>query len=117
MPPLRVSGRLTGGDGHVPEEPDVDRRKPGYEQATAEMHAAVRRALRRGRLTHGDLAALRRIKDGDRPPSEDRVWNRLAQLGLVYVDESTSGEGTVELRFWMLTPAGESCADLEFEPH
>ena len=69
--------------------------------------------MRRGQLTRADIEVLRHIKAGYRPHSEHRTWNRLAQVGLAYVDVSTSGEGEVELRLWRLTRAGEVCAELD----
>jgi hypothetical protein len=73
----------------------------------------MRRALRRRQFRPADLEVLRHIKTGYRPPSEDRAWNRLARLGLAYIDVSKSSEGEVELCLWQLTPRGEACADLE----
>ncbi len=79
------------------------------------MEAEMQRALRRGQLRPGDLEVLRHIKAGYPPPSEDRAWNRLARLGLAYLDVSRSGEGEVELCLWQLTPRGEACADMKPE--
>ena len=61
------------------------------------MQAEMQRALRRGNYGPADLEVLRHIKAGYPPPSEDRAWNRLARLGLAYLDVSKSREGEVEL--------------------
>jgi hypothetical protein len=58
------------------------------------------------RLLAPDAQALRQIQTGKRPPSDDPVWQRLADHGLVYLEESKNRAGVVELRIWMLTPAG-----------
>ena len=58
------------------------------------------------RLHAADLQALRQIQTGERPPSDDPVWQRLADHGLVYLEESRNRAGVVELRIWMLTPTG-----------
>ena len=79
------------------------------------MQAELQRALRRRQLRPADLEVLRHIKAGYPPPSEDRAWNRLARLGLAYVDVSKSSEGEVELCLWQLTPRGEACAELKPE--
>ena len=62
------------------------------------------------RLQSADLQALRHIQTGTRPPSDDPVWEKLADLGLVYLEESKNRAGVTELRIWMLTPAGAQYA-------
>jgi hypothetical protein len=62
------------------------------------------------RLHAPDLLALRLIQEGRRPPSDDPVWLKLAGHGLVYLEESKNRAGVVELRIWMLTPAGAQYA-------
>jgi hypothetical protein len=99
-------GLATRAHRAVNRRQHIDRDEAQRHQANAILRVAIEQASKTGLQGRADLAMLVLINAGYRPPSDDRVWNRLERLGLAYLDLSKNGDGDVELQIWRLTPAG-----------